>query len=507
MADEDEVEIRGVKRPLVENYSDDEEEEEARRKEEHSAYQSRHCPYLDTIDRHVLDFDFEKLCSVSLSHINVYACLVCGKYFQGRGRHSHAYTHSVQVDHHVFLNLHTLKFYCLPDNYEVIDSSLDDIKYVLNPTFTKDDITQLDRSAKLSRAFDGTTYLPGIVGLNNIKANDYLNVVLQALAFIPPVRDFFLREENYQNIKRPPGDIMFPLVNRFGELIRKIWNPRNFKAHVSPHEMLQAVVLCSKKRFQFTEQGDPVEFLSWFLNSLHTTLGGTKKATSSVIYKTFQGKMRVTSRKLPQTENEEEIKKVVDEEEYKETTSNSPYMYLMLDIPPSPLYKDEYQQNIIPQVPLFQLLSKFDGKTEKEYKTYKETFVKKFELTKLPNYLIMCLKRFNKNMFFKEKNPTVVNFPVKGVDMAEYLVSDPAIQDAHPHTQYDLIANICHEGEPGKGAGNFKVHILHKGANKWYELQDLHVKDILPPVITLSDSYIQIYELQKESNTQKTTAT
>lgn len=33
MADEDEVEIRGIKRPLVENYSDDDEEEEARRKE------------------------------------------------------------------------------------------------------------------------------------------------------------------------------------------------------------------------------------------------------------------------------------------------------------------------------------------------------------------------------------------------------------------------------------------------------------------------------------------
>ena len=33
MADEDEVEVRGIKRPLVENYSDDEEEEEARRKQ------------------------------------------------------------------------------------------------------------------------------------------------------------------------------------------------------------------------------------------------------------------------------------------------------------------------------------------------------------------------------------------------------------------------------------------------------------------------------------------
>jgi hypothetical protein len=33
-----------------------------------------------------LDFDFEKCCSVSLSPINVYVCLVCSKYFQVGGR-------------------------------------------------------------------------------------------------------------------------------------------------------------------------------------------------------------------------------------------------------------------------------------------------------------------------------------------------------------------------------------------------------------------------------------
>ena len=44
----------------------------------------RKCPYLDTINRATLDFDFEKLCSVSLSHMNVYCCLVCSKYFQGK---------------------------------------------------------------------------------------------------------------------------------------------------------------------------------------------------------------------------------------------------------------------------------------------------------------------------------------------------------------------------------------------------------------------------------------
>ena len=39
--------------------------------------------YLETVDRTKLDFDFEKLCSVSMNNINVYACLTCGKYFQG----------------------------------------------------------------------------------------------------------------------------------------------------------------------------------------------------------------------------------------------------------------------------------------------------------------------------------------------------------------------------------------------------------------------------------------
>ncbi len=60
------------------------------------------------------------------------------------------------------------------------------------------------------------------------------------------------------------------------------------QAHVSPHEMLQAVVLCSRKQFQITEQGDAVAFLSWLLNALHLALGGTKKPNSSIIYKTFR---------------------------------------------------------------------------------------------------------------------------------------------------------------------------------------------------------------------------
>jgi U4/U6.U5 tri-snRNP-associated protein 2 len=63
--------------------------------------------YLDTVNRAALDFDFEKVCSVSLSNINIYGCLVCGKYFQGRSKLTPAFAHSIHDDHHVFINLDT----------------------------------------------------------------------------------------------------------------------------------------------------------------------------------------------------------------------------------------------------------------------------------------------------------------------------------------------------------------------------------------------------------------
>ncbi|XP_036318727.1 U4/U6.U5 tri-snRNP-associated protein 2 isoform X2 [Rhagoletis pomonella] len=456
----------------------------------------RVCPYLDTINRHLLDFDFEKLCSISLTRINVYACLVCGKYFQGRGTNTHAYTHSVSEAHHVFLNLQTLRFYCLPDNYEIIDSSLDDIKYVLNPTFEPKDIRQLDRSEpKYSRTVDGTLYLPGVVGLNNIKANDYCNVVLHALSHVGPLRNYFLREQSYAKIKRPPGDSIFNLVQRFGELMRKMWNPRNFKAHVSPHEMLQAVVLWSKKRFQITEQGDPIDFLSWFLHTLHRAMKGNKMPDSSIIYKIFLGEMKIYTRKIPPVELDDTQKSLLlATEEYQEKCEESNFLYLTCDLPPPPLFTDEFRENIIPQVNLYQLLAKFNGTTEKEYNTYKDNFLKRFEITRLPQYIILYIKRFTKNTFFLEKNPTIVNFPIKNVDFGEILSMKNLEQ--LKNTKYNLVANIVHDGEPKKGT--YRAHILHKANGQWYEMQDLHVTEILPQMITLTESYIQIYERNNE---------
>ena len=43
------------------------------------------------------------------------------------------------------------------------------VQYVLKPVFTEAEVSKLDTSSKVSIALDGTKYVPGIVGLNNIK--------------------------------------------------------------------------------------------------------------------------------------------------------------------------------------------------------------------------------------------------------------------------------------------------------------------------------------------------
>ncbi len=118
--------------------------------------------YLDTINRSVLDFDFEKLCSVTLSNINVYACLVCGKYYQGRGPKSHAYFHALEVGHHVYVNMQTKRVYVLPEGYEVKSKSLDDIKFVVDPQLSKEEVAQLDKEAKDAWDLGGKKYRPGM---------------------------------------------------------------------------------------------------------------------------------------------------------------------------------------------------------------------------------------------------------------------------------------------------------------------------------------------------------
>eukprot|EP01087_Luapelamoeba_hula_P014555 TRINITY_DN4285_c0_g1_i8.p1 TRINITY_DN4285_c0_g1~~TRINITY_DN4285_c0_g1_i8.p1 ORF type:complete len:305 (-),score=57.48 TRINITY_DN4285_c0_g1_i8:53-967(-) len=287
-----------------------------------------------------------------------------------------------------------------------------------------------------------------------------------------------------------------PLVSTFGELVRKMWNPRSFKAHVSPHEVLQAISLASNKRFRIGVQGDPIEFLAWFLNELHKDLGGSKRV-GTVITDAFQGIVKKTTTKGFGIEEEEAPGRPDDPPAERKTNREeqvSPFLFLSLEIPPNPVFTEDQDKNVINQVPLFNCLAKFDGNTETITTARQET--SKYVIKKLPQYLILHLKRFYKNQWFMEKNTTIVNFPVKNLEMKPY-TSQLAISGASPFlpsTKYNLLANVCHDGQ--YGTGTYKVHLPCKGNEQWMEMQDLLVKDTLPQLVSLSEAYIQVYELK-----------
>lgn len=540
------------------------------------------CPYLDTINRSVLDFDFEKICSVSLATSNVYACLVCGKYFQGRGRNSVAYAHSLDVSHHVFINLANEEIHCLPDGYRVEDKSLEDIQYNLHPKFTKADVAKLDKRKEFVHALDGTDYLPGLIGLNNTKHTDWLNALVQALNFIPMFRDKFIVDQNWdhslkaivpasktvaaQKGGKPSAaaassssssaasstavaPVKAELATKYGELLAKLWNPRAFKAHVSPHELLQTIAELSGKMYVIGKFADCLQVLSWFLHELHRELGVPVKGKSkhikqSIVTDTFQGELKITTHVMPDANaaEEEETKMSDDGTPAPESTSVEyvPFRYLSLALPPTPLFADSTDKSILPQVPLFELLKKFDGQTVEvttNPKTKREER-KTYQLTKLPPYLILHYQRFSKNTFFAEKNPTLVNFPLESLEMRPYVTGGAfasvssesdvrsmsisamkaklqewhvradhivekedlvqlVLQSAATHgaasMRYHLLSSIVHDGKANEGS--YKCHTLHLGSRTWYTTEDTHVwtTETMAQQIALSEAFIQIY--------------
>lgn len=466
--------------------------------------------YLDTVNRAVLDFDFEKLCSVSLSNINVYACLVCGKYYQGRGRSSYAYTHSLDADHHVFININSLKVYVLPESYEVKNKTLDDVKYVVNPTYTKEDVKKLDTVEVERMDLMRRKYRPGFVGLNNIKNNDYFNVIIHALAHVAPLRNYFMLEDlrfkpelGKQNKLNPtvPRDANGSLVQRFSTLLRKIYNPRAFKSHVSPHELLQEISLRSSKRFTLLTQSDPVDFLHWFLHNLHLSLGGSKtRPLSSIVQKSFQGRLKIESQAI--TARADLSDRLRFEESGKINEQISRFLVLTLDLPPRPIFKDEMERNVIPQVPLTTILKKYDGLHPQELQGQRRRYRL---LHPLPPYLIFHIKRFSTNKFVAERNNTIVTFNPRSLDMSPFVEPD----SEHPGSGgepilYDLVANVTHETvvESGKKEGElksvFKVQVVEKSTGRWREIQDLVVKEVQRELLFTGESYVMVWERRRE---------
>uniref|UniRef100_A0A671TUQ0 Ubiquitin carboxyl-terminal hydrolase 15 n=1 Tax=Sparus aurata TaxID=8175 RepID=A0A671TUQ0_SPAAU len=93
---------------------------------------------------------------------------------------------------------------------------------------------------------------------------------------------------------------------------------------------------------------------------------------------------------------------------------------------------------------------------------------KKLDLWSLPPVLVVHLKRFSYSRYMRDKLDSLVDFPLRDLDMSEFLINP----NAGP-CRYDLIAVSNHYG--GMGGGHYTAYAKNKDDGKWYNYDDSSV--------------------------------
>ncbi|KAM9326758.1 ubiquitin carboxyl-terminal hydrolase 4 [Gastrophryne carolinensis] len=114
---------------------------------------------------------------------------------------------------------------------------------------------------------------------------------------------------------------------------------------------------------------------------------------------------------------------------------------------------------------------------------------KKFDLWSLPKILVVHLKRFSYNRYWRDKLDAVVEFPIRNLKMSEF-VCDPK---AGPYI-YDLVAVSNHYG--GMGGGHYTAYAKNSDTGQWYYFDDSSVSPASEDQIVTKAAYVLFYQRQ-----------
>ncbi|XP_016048216.1 ubiquitin carboxyl-terminal hydrolase 4 isoform X2 [Erinaceus europaeus] len=112
---------------------------------------------------------------------------------------------------------------------------------------------------------------------------------------------------------------------------------------------------------------------------------------------------------------------------------------------------------------------------------------KKFDLWSLPKVLVVHLKRFSYNRYWRDKLDTVVEFPVRALNMSEFVCD----ASARPYV-YDLIAVSNHYG--AMGVGHYTAYAKNRLNGKWYYFDDSNVSLASEDQIVTKAAYVLFYQ-------------
>ncbi|PKU81052.1 ubiquitin carboxyl-terminal hydrolase 5 [Dendrobium catenatum] len=119
---------------------------------------------------------------------------------------------------------------------------------------------------------------------------------------------------------------------------------------------------------------------------------------------------------------------------------------------------------------------------------------KKLDLWRLPEVLVIHLKRFSFSRSTKQKLETFVNFPIHDLDLTDYLANKSNSQ----RQTYELYALSNHYGS--MASGHYTAHIKLFEENRWYNFDDSHVSPINEEEVKSAAAYVLFYRRVRADN-------
>ncbi|KAG7379885.1 Ubiquitin carboxyl-terminal hydrolase 21 [Phytophthora pseudosyringae] len=381
----------------------------------------------------------------------------------------------------------------------------------------------------------------GLVGLQNLGNTCFMNSCLQCVSNLPAIVKYF-QPGLYACEINDSSPTKGALANAFGNLIKALWTGDKFTA-TRPVE-LKRVIGKVASRFTGYDQQDAQEFLRFLLDGLHEDLNRVKKKPAYYEIKDRpDAKDRDVSDeywKFYLERNASALSELfcgqLRSEIRCETCSHRSLCFdvfwdLSLPVPKKKPGRNSAASHLRVSSSFFsggrtasatsdaaasdsatagnggmsihdclkayteqELLSDDAAYYCAKCKTHRSVS-KKISVYRLPNVLVLHLKRFSYSTFSRDKVSTTISFPAQSLDIAEYCARDAVVDGS---TLYDLTGIVHHMGS--LNGGHYTAECLNADTQEWFDFNDASVTAIKRPEISSSSAYMLFYQRREEKS-------